>query len=61
MLTRMTTGRASSQQLWQYYWDTIEACLPPDILKEAMREAGFVDVKHHTELAIFYEYTARKP
>ncbi len=60
MLTRVSTGRAASQVLWQYYWDTIEACLPPQALIDALSEAGFVDVKRHVELGIFSEYTARK-
>ncbi len=28
---------------------------------DALRTAGFVDVRRHTELGIFSEYTARKP
>ena len=61
LLTRVTTGRASSQLLWQYYWDTIEACLPPEAVMDAIRTAGFIDVRSHVELGIFSEYTARKP
>src|SRR5262249_5591131 len=26
-LTRLTTRRADTQLLWEYYWDTIEACV----------------------------------
>jgi demethylmenaquinone methyltransferase/2-methoxy-6-polyprenyl-1,4-benzoquinol methylase len=60
LLTRVTTGRAQSQLLWRYYWDTIEACLPPEKVMEALRGAGFVDVQLHTELGMFSEYTGRK-
>ena len=59
-LTRMTTGRANSQLLWKYYWDTIEACLRPEGVIAALEQAGFIDVKHIAELGLFSEYTGRK-
>lgn len=60
LLTRLLTHRAESQLLWQYYWDTIESCVPPEQVIAAMSDAGFVDAKRHTELGIFSEYTAVK-
>jgi demethylmenaquinone methyltransferase / 2-methoxy-6-polyprenyl-1,4-benzoquinol methylase len=59
-LTRLATGRADSQLLWQYYWDTIESCVAPEVVMDAMKLAGFNDMKRHVELGIFSEYTARK-
>jgi len=59
-ITRITTGRADSQLLWRYYWDTIEACLRPESVMNALQNAGFADVKHVAELGLFSEYTARK-
>jgi len=50
-----------SAHLWQYYWDTIEACIPPEAVMQALREAGFTDVQRHVELGIFSEYTASRP
>jgi demethylmenaquinone methyltransferase/2-methoxy-6-polyprenyl-1,4-benzoquinol methylase len=61
MLTRLTTGRASSQLLWQYYWDTIEACVRPEAVMNALTGAGFDRVRRHEVLGIFSEYTAIKP
>ena len=60
-LTRLLTGSGQSRLLWQYYWDTIEQCLPPREVLAALSAAGFVDVSHHVGLGIFSEYTARKP
>jgi demethylmenaquinone methyltransferase / 2-methoxy-6-polyprenyl-1,4-benzoquinol methylase len=60
-LTRFATHRADTQLLWQYYWDTIEFCVPAETVMATLREAGFVDVKHHKELGMFSEYTAHKP
>ena len=50
----------TTPQLWRYYWDTIEACIAPETVLQALRHAGFVDVKQRLELGIFSEYTASK-
>jgi demethylmenaquinone methyltransferase/2-methoxy-6-polyprenyl-1,4-benzoquinol methylase len=60
LLTRIRTGRKSSQLLWQYYWDTIDACLPPAAVIAELGQAGFARVERHVELGIFSEYTAIK-
>jgi demethylmenaquinone methyltransferase/2-methoxy-6-polyprenyl-1,4-benzoquinol methylase len=60
LLGRLVTRNAPSQLLWQYYWDTIESCIAPEQVMGALEGAGFVDVKRHTELGIFSEYTGRK-
>ncbi len=61
LLARLVGRRSRSSQLWRYYWDTIEACIPPDRVLLALRAAGFQDVKRHVELGIFSEYTATRP
>jgi demethylmenaquinone methyltransferase/2-methoxy-6-polyprenyl-1,4-benzoquinol methylase len=58
---RWVTHRADTAQLWRYYWDTIEACIDPAQVIEALRRAGFRDVRRHVELGIFSEYTATRP
>jgi demethylmenaquinone methyltransferase/2-methoxy-6-polyprenyl-1,4-benzoquinol methylase len=57
---RLMTRRADTATLWRYYWDTIEACIAPSQVLEAMRRAGFIEVDQHVELGIFSEYTACK-
>jgi demethylmenaquinone methyltransferase / 2-methoxy-6-polyprenyl-1,4-benzoquinol methylase len=59
-LTRLTARNADSPRLWRYYWDTIDACVPPDRVLQAMRDAGFDDVQRHAELGVFSEYTGRR-
>jgi demethylmenaquinone methyltransferase/2-methoxy-6-polyprenyl-1,4-benzoquinol methylase len=61
VVTRLATRHADSQLLWQYYWDTIEACVPTETVSGALSAAGFVDVAHHCQLGLFSEYFARKP
>jgi demethylmenaquinone methyltransferase / 2-methoxy-6-polyprenyl-1,4-benzoquinol methylase len=60
-LTRLMTRGHDSQLLWQYYWETIELCVPPPQVNDALNAAGFSVVKHYTELGIFSEFTAIKP
>jgi demethylmenaquinone methyltransferase/2-methoxy-6-polyprenyl-1,4-benzoquinol methylase len=48
-------------ELMRYYWDTIEACVAPVAIMQALGTAGFVAVDRHVELGIFSEYRARKP
>jgi demethylmenaquinone methyltransferase/2-methoxy-6-polyprenyl-1,4-benzoquinol methylase len=60
-LTRHTASSARTALLWEYYWETIERCIEPDAVLQAMESAGFVDVKRTVELGIFSEYTATRP
>ncbi|MDP1901474.1 MAG: class I SAM-dependent methyltransferase [Rubrivivax sp.] len=59
-IARGVARRSDTSTLWRYYWDTIEACVPPDTVLAALRAAGFDDAKRHVELGIFSEYTAVK-
>ena len=61
LLTRLTTRHADTQLLWRYYWETIEQCVAPGRVVEAIEGAGFGDVRRHVELGLFSEYFATKP
>jgi len=58
---RLTGRRTESPLLWEYFWDTIAACVPPERVTAALERAGFVDVATEKDLGIFSQYTARKP
>lgn len=60
-LTRHTANSDRTALLWEYYWDTIERCVAPEEVVQALSDAGFVDAKRTVELGIFSEYTAKKP
>jgi demethylmenaquinone methyltransferase/2-methoxy-6-polyprenyl-1,4-benzoquinol methylase len=60
-LTRLATRHADSQLLWQYYWDTIEACVPAETVVTSLAAAGFDGVSHRCEFGLFSEYVAAKP
>ncbi|HEX8523850.1 MAG TPA: class I SAM-dependent methyltransferase [Tepidisphaeraceae bacterium] len=59
-LSRMTAASAETKKLWEYYSDTIEACIEPEKVMEALRAAGFDHVKREVEIGIFSEYTATR-
>ena len=44
--------------LYRYYWDTIEACVPPARIMASMAGAGFSAVARRVQLGIFSEYRA---
>lgn len=61
MIAAVVSRQRDTAELWRYYWDTIESCIPPESVLAALRAAGFQDVQRHVELGIFSEYTAVKP
>lgn len=59
-LTRLRTRNADAAKLMRYFWDTIDACVPPESILAALRDVGFAEAKRHIELGVFSEYTAVK-
>jgi demethylmenaquinone methyltransferase/2-methoxy-6-polyprenyl-1,4-benzoquinol methylase len=57
-LTRLARRSHDAQTLMQYYWDTIESCVPPERILAELANAGFSDVRRHVIYGIFSEYTA---
>jgi demethylmenaquinone methyltransferase/2-methoxy-6-polyprenyl-1,4-benzoquinol methylase len=60
-LSRRLARHGDMPELMRYYWDTIEACVPPATVMQGITDAGFADVSCHVELGIFSAYRARKP
>lgn len=60
-LSRFIVRQRDSVALMRFYWDTIEACAPPATILDALRRAGFADVRREVSLGVFSEYTGRKP
>lgn len=58
LLARFGHGGRASRELMQYYWDTIESCVSPAVILEALAGAGFRQAERHVEMKIFSEYTA---
>jgi demethylmenaquinone methyltransferase / 2-methoxy-6-polyprenyl-1,4-benzoquinol methylase len=50
-----------TETLMEYYWETIENCVPTEIILEAMAQGGFGDLRCNVDLDIFRSYVGRKP
>jgi demethylmenaquinone methyltransferase / 2-methoxy-6-polyprenyl-1,4-benzoquinol methylase len=60
-LTRLFTRSNDARDMMRYYWETMDACVPPGSVLAALGAAGFTEVKRHVILGLFSEYTAVKP
>ena len=60
LLSRVVGRTPEAPTLYRYFWDTIEACVPPPRVIEALQQAGFAGAKRHVEARLFSEYTARR-
>jgi len=60
-LTRLVTGSEDAREMMDYYWETIDACVPPESILAALRSVGFEHVQRRTELGICSAYTATAP
>ncbi len=58
--TRLLTRNCHAQVLMAYYWETIEQCVPPETILQALGNAGFAHIDRRVSLGIFSEYTATK-
>jgi demethylmenaquinone methyltransferase/2-methoxy-6-polyprenyl-1,4-benzoquinol methylase len=56
-IIRLRTGSNRAADLFRYYWETTRDCVRPEVILEALREAGFADVKRNVEMGIFSEYS----
>jgi demethylmenaquinone methyltransferase / 2-methoxy-6-polyprenyl-1,4-benzoquinol methylase len=57
-VARFVSKAPATPLLWRYYWDTIDACVPPAQVIATLAASGLTDTKRHVEVGIFSEYTA---
>ncbi len=60
-LSGLFTRSRDAREMMRYYWETMDACVPPAAVLDALRTAGLTDVKRTTMLGLFSEYTGVKP
>lgn len=58
VLTRLVSSSKDTPALYRYYWDTIDACVPPGSILATLAAAGFARPAREVQLGIFSEYTA---
>jgi demethylmenaquinone methyltransferase/2-methoxy-6-polyprenyl-1,4-benzoquinol methylase len=59
-LTRLFTRSTDARDMMRYYWETMDACVPPASVLDALRAVGLVEVNRKPLLGLFSEYTAVK-
>ena len=60
-LTRLLTGSREATYLMEYYWETMDQMASTETVLEALRIAGFQDVKQELIVGCFCEYSAVRP
>jgi len=59
-LTFLFTRSKDAREMMRYYWETMNACVLPDSVMKALRDAELTEVKRNIVLGLFSEYTAVK-
>lgn len=59
-LTQLFTRSRDARDMMRYYWETMDACVPPDTVLAALRAVGFTEVKRIRMGGLFSEYSATK-
>lgn len=59
-LTQLFTRSRDAKNMMRYYWETMDACVPPETVLDALRAAGFSEVKRIRMASLFSEYSAVK-
>jgi demethylmenaquinone methyltransferase / 2-methoxy-6-polyprenyl-1,4-benzoquinol methylase len=59
-LTQLFTRSREARAMMLYFWETMDACVPPAKVIEALEQAGLGQVKRAALLGLFSEYTAVK-
>ena len=54
------SGRAAARRMMEYFWDTIEQCVPPETILTALEDSGFRDSRRKITGAILSEYSGVK-
>lgn len=60
IMTRLSTGNRDAQSLMSYFWDTVEQCVPPATITDALSEVGFAGAERRISAGVFSEYQATK-
>jgi len=60
-IAALVTGSRDARRLMQYYWETIEQCVEPEVVLDALRAAGFTEVRRSVKYSLLTEYTATLP
>ena len=60
LLSRWLSGGEKARTLTQYYWATIDRCVAPEIILQALGDSGFVELRCDVDLDVMRSYVGRK-
>ncbi len=61
LAARISSVGRDSAQLYAYFWDTVENCVPPETVQSVLSDTGFDAINRNVALGMFSEYSAIKP
>jgi demethylmenaquinone methyltransferase/2-methoxy-6-polyprenyl-1,4-benzoquinol methylase len=60
LLSQLSTGNGDARTLMRYYWDTIEACVPPKAILAAMQASGLVQPRCDVQFGFLRAYVGHR-
>ncbi|HEX8170261.1 MAG TPA: class I SAM-dependent methyltransferase [Thermoanaerobaculia bacterium] len=57
---RLRTGSRRAADLYRYYWETTRDCVRPQVILDALTEAGFAEARRDVVMGVFSEYSAAR-
>jgi demethylmenaquinone methyltransferase/2-methoxy-6-polyprenyl-1,4-benzoquinol methylase len=60
LLARLGRGGRKSRELMEYYWETIDRCVAPAVILQALADVGFARTEREVTMGVFSEYRASR-
>jgi demethylmenaquinone methyltransferase / 2-methoxy-6-polyprenyl-1,4-benzoquinol methylase len=60
IVARMGTGATPARRMMDYFWDTVEKCVPPEVILKALLAGGFAEANRKVTAGVLSEYLATK-
>jgi demethylmenaquinone methyltransferase/2-methoxy-6-polyprenyl-1,4-benzoquinol methylase len=61
LMARLGPGGSDARTLMEYFWDTVDNCVPPPTILAALAGSGFTSPHRGVMHQVFSEYVATKP
>jgi demethylmenaquinone methyltransferase/2-methoxy-6-polyprenyl-1,4-benzoquinol methylase len=59
-VVRLGTGSQAAGRMMDYFWETVESCVPPELILDAFRQSGFTDATRKVTGGVLSAYLATK-
>jgi demethylmenaquinone methyltransferase/2-methoxy-6-polyprenyl-1,4-benzoquinol methylase len=59
-VTRVGTGAHAASRMMDYFWDTIETCVPPEVILGALQDGGFPNATRGVTGGVLSKYVGQK-